>query len=99
MILNGKQKSYLKSLAQTIKPMFQVGKDGFTEVVQTAVMNYLTKNELGKIAILDSCPESKDEIALIIESMKVHVVQVIGNNIVVYKRNPKLEAGIRFPQV
>jgi len=98
MILNGKQKSYLRSLAQAIKPMFQIGKDGFSEVVQTAVMNYLLKNELGKIAILDSCPETKDEIALILETMKIHVVQVIGHNIVVYKRNPKLENGIRYPQ-
>ncbi len=98
MKLNGKQKSYLRGLAQTIKPMFQIGKEGLTPEVITAIMNYITKNELGKINILDTCPETKEEIASKIDEIGLQVVQVIGNNFVIYKRNNKKEDGIRFPR-
>jgi RNA-binding protein len=98
MELNGKQKSYLRGKAQTLKPMFQIGKDGLTEEVKSAIMNYIIKNELGKIAILDTCPEPKEEIALKLEEIKLQTVQIIGNNIIVFKRNHKLEEGIRFPR-
>lgn len=98
MILTGKQKSYLRSLAQTIKPMFQIGKEGVTPEVMTAIQNYITKNEIGKVAILDTCPESKEEISEKIASLNIQVVQVIGNNLVLFKRNHKLEDGIKLPR-
>jgi RNA-binding protein len=98
MNLTGKQKSYLRSLAQTQKPMFQIGKEGLTDEVMLAIENYIIKNELGKISILDSCPETKDALTTKIENHKIQVIQIIGNNLVVFKRNHKLEAGIRFPR-
>jgi len=98
MILTGKQKSYLRGLAQTIKPMFQIGKEGLTPEVMTEIINYITKNELGKISVLDTCPETKAEIASKIEASNIHLVQIIGNNLVIFKRNHKKEDGIKLPR-
>jgi len=98
MKLNGKQKSYLRGLAQTIKPMFQIGKDGLSSEVLKAISEYIVKNELGKVSVLDTCSETKDEITFKIEETGMQVIQVIGNNMIIFKRNPKKEDGIRFPR-
>ncbi|PKL01559.1 MAG: ribosome assembly RNA-binding protein YhbY [Tenericutes bacterium HGW-Tenericutes-1] len=98
MILTGKQKSYLRGLAQTIRPMFQIGKDGLTPEVITAIQNYITKNELGKISVLDTCSDTKEELAEKIAALNIQVVQIIGNNLVLFKRNHKLEDGIKLPR-
>lgn len=98
MKLNGKQKSYLRGLAQTIKPMFQIGKEGLSTEVLNAINDYITKNELGKISILDTCSDSKEDLVAKIDATEMQVVQVIGNNLIIFKRNPKKEDGIRFPR-
>lgn len=98
MKLNGKQKSYLRGLAQTLKPMFQIGKEGLSSDVMQAISDYIVKNELGKIAILDTCSETKEEIVTKIDETGMQVIQVIGNNLIIFKRNPKKEDGIRFPR-
>lgn len=98
MKLNGKQKSYLRGLAQTLKPMFQIGKEGLSSDVLQAISDYIVKNELGKISILDTCSETKDEIVAKIDETGMQVIQVIGNNLIIFKRNPKKEDGIRFPR-
>lgn len=98
MILSGKQKSYLRGLAQTLKPMFQIGKEGLTPEVITAIQNYITKNELGKISVLDTCAETKEELAEKIATYNIQIVQIIGNNLVLFKRNHKLENGIKLPR-
>ncbi len=96
MILNGKKKSYLRGLAQTLRPMFQIGKEGLTQEVITEIQNYITKNELGKLTVLDSCPISKEDVAEQLANENLSVVQIIGNQIILFRRNPKKEDGIRF---
>jgi RNA-binding protein len=98
MELSGKQKSYLRSLAQTIKPLFQIGKDGLTEAIRKNVRDYLLKNELMKISILETAPEQAEDYAPLFEEMGMCVVQIIGRQVVLYKHNPKLEDGIVLPK-
>ena len=43
-MLTGKQKSYLRSLANRINATFQVGKDGVNENMVTDILNYLNKH-------------------------------------------------------
>ena len=50
-MLTGKQKSYLRSLANRINATFQVGKDGVNENMVTDILNYLNKHELMKVSI------------------------------------------------
>jgi RNA-binding protein len=98
MELSGKQKSYLRGLAQTIKPLFQIGKDGLTEAIRKNIRDYLLKNELMKISILETAPEHAEDYAPLFEEMGMCVVQIIGRQVVLYKRNPKLEDGIVLPK-
>ena len=43
-MLTTKQKVYLRSLAQKIKPTFQIGKDGLNDNMANDVVNYLKKH-------------------------------------------------------
>ena len=61
--MKGKQKSYLRGLAHTLKPVFQIGKDGVNDNMITDIRNYLNKHELMKISILQNCPMEVEEIA------------------------------------
>lgn len=98
MELTGKQKSHLRGLAQSIKPLFQIGKDGLTEAIRKNVRDYLLKNELMKVSVLETAPMDAKDFTPYFEEMGISVVQVIGRQIVLYKDNPKLEDGIRLPK-
>jgi RNA-binding protein len=98
MELTSKQKSALKSIAQTIKPAFQLGKGGLTDVFMQNIIDYLSKNEIGKITLLQTTPTEMEEITALLTEQKIHIVQEIGNQIIVYKRNPKLKDTIRLPR-
>lgn len=50
-MLTGKQRSYLKKLAQTVQPAVIVGRAGVTDAVMQTIDEYLTANELLKVAI------------------------------------------------
>ena len=82
--MKGKQKSYLRGLAHTLKPVFQIGKDGVNDNMITDIRNYLNKHELMKISILQNCPMEAEEIALIFSECGFEVVQTIGKTIVLY---------------
>ena len=92
--MTSKQRAYLRSLAQTMDPIFQIGKSGITPEMTTAVSEALEKRELIKLSVLKNCFEEPKELA---ETMagRTHaeVVQVIGRKITLYrpaKENPKI---------
>lgn len=89
-MLTSKQRAYLKSEAQKIDPVFQVGKGGVSQDQAEGISKYLKAHELIKIKILDnsmmSAREAAEEIANLTES---EVVIVIGSKAVLFKRNPE----------
>lgn len=86
--MRGKQKRYLRSLANTMKPIFQVGKFGVNENLIKQVDDALEKRELIKINILQNCLEDKDDIAVeIARETRAFVVQIIGSTIVLYRES------------
>lgn len=94
MILTSKQRAYLKGLASTIEPIFQIGKASLTPEVTRAIEEAFNKRELIKIAVLKNCMDDPREIASVLAD-RTHstVVHVIGKKIVLYKRdknNPKI---------
>lgn len=97
MKLTSKQRSYLKSLAQKIEAIFQIGKNGLTPEVTEAVAQALDARELVKISVLQNCLEDpKDMAERLAERTKSVVVQVIGKKIVLYKpakKNSKITLG------
>lgn len=92
--MTSKQRAYLKSLASTLNPIFQVGKSSLTPEFVMAIEEAFNTKELIKIAVLKNCMDDPNEIAqTIAERTHSQVVQVIGKKIVLYKpdkKNPKI---------
>lgn len=87
-MLKGKQKSYLRSQAHHLRPIFQVGKEGVNENMITQIEEALEKRELIKVSILQNCLEDKDEVArALAEGTEAELVQIIGSVIVLYKES------------
>lgn len=87
-MLTGKQKRFLRSEAHHLQPLFQIGKNGLTESVIVQIEEALEAKELIKVNILQNCSEDKKEIADKLTGRNdLHVVQVIGNTIVLYKES------------
>ena len=82
--MKGKQKSYLRGLAHTLKPVFQIGKDGVNDNMLTDIRNYLNKHELMKISVLQNCTMGLEEIEEALTECGFEVIQIIGKTIVVY---------------
>lgn len=82
--MKGKQKSYLRGLAHTLKPVFQIGKDGVNDNMLTDIRNYLYKHELMKISVLQNCTMELEEIEEALTECGFEVIQIIGKTIVVY---------------
>lgn len=93
-----KQRAYLKGLAMTIDPIYQVGKSSITPEFTTGINEALEARELIKISVLKNCMDDPREIAQILaERTKSEVVQVIGKKIVLY-RESKDKKKIELPK-
>ena len=98
LTLTSKQRAYLKSLAQKIDPIFQIGKNGLTPEITEAVGQALDARELVKINVLQNCMDDPKEIAQVLaERTKSQVVQVIGKKIVLYKEGKDDKKKIILP--
>ena len=86
MIKTSKQRAYLKSLAMTMDPIFQIGKNSLTPELTAAVDEALAARELIKISVLQNCLDDPHELAAVVaERTHAEVVQVIGRKIVLYR--------------
>lgn len=93
-----KQRAYLKSLAMTMDPIFQVGKNSLTPELTNAISEALEARELIKISVLKNCINDPKEIAaLMAERTRSQVVQVIGKKIVLYKEGKDKNKKIVLP--
>lgn len=92
--MTSKQRSYLKSLASTLDPIFQVGKSSLTPELTDAIKEAFNTRELIKINVLKNCMDDPKEIAqTVAERTHSQLVQVIGKKIILYKpfkENPKI---------
>lgn len=88
--MTSKQRAYLKGLAMTIEPIFQLGKASLTPENTKAINEALEARELIKINVLQNCSDNPKEIAVMIaERTHSQIVQVIGKKIVLYKPKTK----------
>ncbi len=86
--MTSKQRAYLKSLAGSLDPIFQIGKEALTPELTAAVREAFNRRELIKIGILKSCFDDPNELAsTLAERTRSQVVVVIGRKIVLYKEN------------
>ncbi len=93
-----KQRAYLKSLAMTMVPIFQIGKSSMTPGLTQAITEALDARELIKISVLKNCANDPCELAeLVAERTRSQVVQVIGKKIVLYKEGKDNKKKIILP--
>ena len=83
-----KQRAYLKGLAMSIDPIYQIGKSSLTPEITQGVAEALEARELIKISVLKNCMDDPKEMAqMLAERTHSTVVQVIGKKIVFYKES------------
>ena len=86
--MTSKQRSYLKSLANSLDPIIQIGKSSLTPEVTQAVSEAFNTRELIKLAVLKNCADDPRAIAeMLAERTHSQVVQVIGKKIILYKES------------
>ena len=94
MKLSKKQIQFLKGEAHSLKPVVQLGANGFTEGVLAEIENALGIHELIKIKIpAEDREELQLYVAAIIRESKAEKIQLIGKTLVLYKQgeDPKIE--------
>lgn len=94
-MLTGKQRSYLKGLANGLKPITQIGKSGLTDAFLEQLDLALDARELVKVSILETSGlDTKETANEVAKRVRAEFVQAIGNKFVVYRKNhdnPKIE--------
>ena len=93
-----KQRAYLKSLAMTMEPVFQLGKSSLTPEFTKAVDEALAARELIKVSVLKNCADNPKALAqLLAARTRSDVVQVIGRKIVLYREGKDKNKKITLP--
>lgn len=90
--MTGKERAEWRAKANSLEPLFQLGKGGISDAFIEQVNGALNARELIKFKVLlETSPltprEAADEVA---EKTGADVIQVIGGVIVLYRYNPKL---------
>ena len=94
MELSSKNRAYLRSLANSLDAIFQIGKGGLSDNLIKQISDALEARELIKIHVLDTAPNDisflANDIATKTSSI---VVQIMGNKITLFrvrKKNSKI---------
>lgn len=94
-MITTKQRSYLRSLANNLDTIFQIGKNGIEENFLKQVEAALESRELIKLSVLNNCDLGPREASdIICEAIKCEGIQIIGKKLVLYKKSskkPKIE--------
>lgn len=90
--MESKRRAELRGLANTLKPLFQLGKQGINENFIDGIDKALTAHELIKFRVLvETCPENPKTAAQITaEHTGAEVVSVMGGVITLYRYSEEL---------
>ena len=96
-MLTSKQKSYLKSLANPLRALVLIGKEGLSLNIIESTKISLKAHELVKVSVLKSCVSDVREMMLDLSAhSNSEVVSEIGRTFVLYKESEKHK--ITLPQ-
>lgn len=97
-MLTGKQRAFLRSMANTMNPIFQLGKNGIDDAFLKQIDDALEARELIKINILENSEFTPREASdVICKKLKCEGIQAIGRKLVIYrksKKKPKIEVPV-----
>ncbi|MHB1391957.1 MAG: ribosome assembly RNA-binding protein YhbY [Clostridia bacterium] len=87
-MLTSKQRAHLRGLANTLEPVFLIGKGGLNDNMIADIDAALEARELIKIKVLNnSMAEPKEASIEIAGRIDADVVQVIGGKFVLYRQS------------
>jgi len=86
-MLNETQKKRLKTMAQTVKPRIQIGKQGLTPDTIENIDTKLDDHELVKIKYNEHKTERKQLTQQIAEQTQSEIIDQIGHTAVFYRRS------------
>ncbi len=85
-MLTTKERAKLRSYANTMETILQIGKDGVTENVIKQIDDALNAREMIKVRVLEnSMLSAKDAAGEITEKTTCEVIQCIGTRVVLYR--------------
>ena len=77
-MMDSKTRAKLRSYANTVEAILQVGKNGMGEALQK------------QVTVLETAPETPREMAATLaEATGAEVVQVVGRKVTLYRKNPE----------
>ena len=86
-MLTGKQRSYLKGIANGIDAVVFIGREGLTQNIIKEMDNYLEAHELVKVKIQEGCElDPKETANSLMEPLEAEFVQAIGRKFTLYRR-------------
>ncbi len=89
-MLTSKQRAYLRSMANGLDTIFQIGKSGITPEIRDAVDKALEARELIKMNVLDNTIiGAKEAAGILADRTGADVVQIIGNRFVLFRVSKK----------
>ena len=92
--MTGKERANLRSKANDLEAIINIGKESLTPAVTKAVDDALEARELIKIGVLKNCLDEPYSLAdMLAERTKSDVIQVIGRKITLYRYNKKKHNG------
>lgn len=85
-MINSKQRSYLRSMANSLNPVLIIGKGGIDENVIKQADDVLEARELIKVAVLrNSMVGPREACETLCDATGADPVQVIGNKFVIFR--------------
>ena len=88
--MTSKDRAYLRSLANTIDPILQIGKSGINDNLIKQVDDALEARELIKLTVLETSPDTALNIGTeLAEKTTCTLVQVMGRKITLYRKRKK----------
>ena len=93
MSLTSKQRAALRGMANTMEPVFQIGKGEIDETLIKGVDDCIKARELIKLKVLENSEYDAGEAAdILCETIHAECVQVIGRKFVLFRKKPKESA-------
>jgi len=97
LALTGKQKRHLRGLGHNLSAVVQLGKEGVSENLISALSQALEDHELVKVRIGQNAIVDRSQVGVeLAKETKSELAQVLGNTLLLYRRHPD-EPKIRLP--
>lgn len=96
--MTSKQRAYLRSLANNLTAIFQIGKNGISDNLIKQIDDALEARELIKLNVLATSPDEITYVASILaQKTNSELVQIVGNKITLFRQKKK-DSKISLPK-